>query len=159
MGLIFWLQARITQLDSSSCLAEFQPEFAPLVLPAVAAMSSSGIVAITWAEYAAMRYRQQVPEQLEFRAPAPAVNATPNSGSRGTKRARFDEAALAQQQQQWQQHKQQQQQQQQMGLVEGKDTNSSPLKASDKSVHMSDSSEEEELDEQQPGQNERCRIM
>ncbi|WIA30112.1 hypothetical protein OEZ86_000207 [Tetradesmus obliquus] len=71
--------ARITAVDSSSCLAEFRPEFVDAVAASIAD-ANSGVIAMPWAEYALMRYRQQ---------------------------RRFLESTLAQSQQQQQQQQQQ----------------------------------------------------
>uniref|UniRef100_A0A383V5Q0 Uncharacterized protein n=1 Tax=Tetradesmus obliquus TaxID=3088 RepID=A0A383V5Q0_TETOB len=86
--------ARITAVDSSSCLAEFRPEFVDAVAASIAD-ANSGVIAMPWAEYALMRYRQQVPDALDAAAAADEPGAR-----RGVKRQRLQEPAEKQQQQQ-----------------------------------------------------------
>jgi hypothetical protein len=102
---VAFLQARITPLDSSSCLAEFRPEFVEAVADSIADMNS-GVIAMPWAEYALMCYRQQVPDAQE------AAAAADDAGNRrGVKRQRLQEPAE-------QQQKQQQQQRQENGVAD-----------------------------------------
>jgi hypothetical protein len=86
------LQARVTPLDSSSCLAELRPEFVDAVADSIADVNSS-VIAMPWAEYALMRYRQQVPE-----APDAAAAADDAGMRRGIKRQRLQEPAEQRQQ-------------------------------------------------------------
>jgi hypothetical protein len=85
------LQAQVSPLDSSSCLAEFRPEFVDAVADSIADMNN-GVIAMPWAEYALMRYRQQVPEVPEAAA---AAGAGPR---KGFKRQRLEPTEQKQQQ-------------------------------------------------------------
>lgn len=91
--LLLMLQARITPVDSSSCLAEFRLEVAGAVIRTLADMDC-GVVAMPWSEYALMRYHHQVPAVEDEAAAATAAvvaAAADGLGRRGVKRQRLEE--------------------------------------------------------------------